>query len=161
LLRTATLGILCVVLGSCRGSLLEVGNDDPPPVDVPPDLAERCRPLPGTARTFESSSALERALIGRWFRCRGVASGILYSAAIELTDNHEWFALIDDGKGALVRAKDPARHGRWTGQAPLTVAIGFENLAVQTLVVVFDPDGRHFTVAHSTFENVDVAYVRE
>lgn len=153
--------MLCVALGACQGAVLEVGDDDPPPVAVPRDLVTRCRPPPPNARTFDSVDAMKTALVGRWFRCHGVGAGILYPPAIELAAADRWFSLIDDGSGALVRGKDDALHGTWGLEPPLTLNIAFANRARQTLVVLFDPDGRHLSVARSTFESVDVRYVRE
>lgn len=156
------LALLPLAFFGCEGHALNVGDDAPPPLVVPPDVASRCKPSPTTARTFATSAELEAALVGRWLRCRGVDSGALFAPGIELTaDFNRWYELVDDGSGALTRSTADTASGHWTVEAPLTLNLFFGNNARQTLVVLFDPDGLHFSVERSTFDAADVGFVHE
>ena len=148
-------------LGACRGKVLELGDDELPPLAIPAELSKRCKAAPTTARTFDTSAALNQALMGRWLRCRGADAGVLFSPGIEFASGSELYELVDDGTGTLVRATADARKGSWAGQPPVTVRVAFSNKAQQTLVVLFDPDGLHLSVERSTFDSVDVGYVHE
>jgi hypothetical protein len=165
---TAAIGaILSSLLGGCQGEVLEVGDDAQPPVVVPVDIADRCPKTSPTPRRFDSEESMLAALAGRWIRCRGVAEGVLFPPGLELTLDRDpglapdWYSLVDDGAGALVRALDDAHRGAWAPQPPLTLVFQFGNRARQELVVLLDESGTRLTVARSTFESVDVAYIRE
>lgn len=93
--------------------------------------------------------------------CHGIGPGALYAAGIELNQDGDWFALVENGSGALVQATDDAHRGRWGAGPPVTLQFRFENAAQQTLVVLLEQDGTHFSVARSTFETVNIGYVRE
>ena len=154
--------MLCALLGaaslvSCRGKVLDLGNDDPSPTT---DLAGECIPPSQIKRTFATHEDLASALRGRWFRCRGVERGILFFPGIEFTDT-DWFGLVDDGTGKYVRSADPAQRGIWYAEAPLTLHVRFENRSTQTLVLLFSTELSHFSVERSTFDTVDVGYVRQ
>lgn len=145
---------------SCTGERFELGDDDPPPI-APPALLARCPDTVTGSRSVENDDAMISVLTGRWYRCRGVADGILFLDAIEFTQDRKWFALEDDGTGHLVRSRDPSRYGTYGIDAPVILNISYANGGQQLLTVILDEEKRAMVALRSTLFRVDVAYVHE
>lgn len=154
-------GALIAVVTACDGEILHLGDDDRPPLSVDPALLAQCAPAGETTRRFDSEVALRAALVGRWLRCRGQDTGVLYFPGIEFTDRGEWYALEGDGATGLVRATNAARHGSFNSFGTATLLLQFADLQSQSLVLLFDESGRKMSVVFSTTKPVDVSFVRE
>jgi hypothetical protein len=103
---------------------------------------------------------MRAALVGTWVRCRGIAEGVLGGDGLQLGADKKWTMLVDDGAGTLVAVNDPARRGIFVVQPPISVGLLASNGSEQSLVVLLDGTGRRMNVARSTFDPVDVGYVR-
>lgn len=103
---------------------------------------------------------MRAALVGTWARCRGSADGILAGDGFELTADGTWTMLVADAAGNLAPVDVAARRGRFALVPPVSVSLAASNDSRQSLVVLLDGTGQRMNVVRSTFDPVDVGYVR-
>lgn len=100
------------------------------------------------------------AIAGTWVRCRGTADGVLAGDGVVLSAEGTWAMLLDDGTGSLVPVDDAARRGIFAVLPPVSLSLQADNASRQSLVVLLDATGRRMNVVRSTFDPVDVGYLR-
>ena len=142
-LRAVAIVVVMVApsLLACGGKDLDVGYDDTAIANVNPAapvdmnaVHARCG-APGTDAPFDFSVPAVTVLTGRWFLCEGTDPAAL--AAIELTAEKKWFALVANDSGVYVR--DSSHAGVYATAKTLSCCYP------DTLVITFDPKDLSFS----------------
>jgi len=93
---------------------------------VQPAIAGTCAEREGPIKPYACAADLNTMITGKWRHCSGRALLDVGEAGIELAADFNYYALVDDGTGHLVRKTGFGFQGTWDSYQETETSVQFD-----------------------------------